>query len=421
LSSTQQKFAMHTRPNWAEISLSALAENYRVIVRHLGPGVTPCCVIKCDAYGHGVIESARVLEDAGALWLGVTSTEEGVAVREAGIKLPILVMTGFWRGEEEALLRHSLTPAIATAEHVAALEDSARRLGLTRQAPAAGAASVAAYPPSSDRVPVHLKVDTGMARLGVSLAELPSLAARIAASPVVELQGVFSHLSESEVLDSPIPDDQRADFERALALLAAAGLHPRYRHLANTAATVARPETWNNMARPGLALYGYDLGCKLRPALRRKLDDHVDAHIPEAEAASLPLRPVLTWKTRIIALRDIAPGTPVGYNRRWQASRPTRLAVIPVGYGDGLNRHLSNRGQVILHDRYAPICGNVSMDLTMIDVTDIPQAAIGDEVLLIGRSPHCSIGADDQARLAGTIVYEILCGLSPRVPRIYVE
>jgi alanine racemase len=163
------------------------------------------------------------------------------------------------------------------------------------------------------------------------------------------------------------------------------------------------------MVRPGLALYGYNLDCKLR------CDDTVVAD------AVLPVRPVLTWKTRIIALRDIAPGTAVGYNQRWHALRPTRLAVIPVGYGDGFNRHLSNRGQVILRDHYAPIAGNVSMDLTTIDVTDIPQAAIGDEVLLIGRSPHCSVGADDQARIAGTIVYEILCGLSPRVPRIYVE
>jgi alanine racemase len=392
LSSTQQKFAVHTRPNWAEISLSALAGNFRSIVGHLGPNVTACCVIKCDAYGHGVIESARALEEAGARWLGVTSTEEGVAVREAGVKLPILVMTGFWRGEEDSLLRHRLIPAIATVEHVEALEASATRLNLGR------------------RVPVHLKIDTGMARLGVSLAELSALAARIARSPVVLLQGVFSHLAESEMLDSPFVERQRADFERAVALLAEAGLHPRYRHLANTAATLARPESWNNMVRPGLALYGYNLVGK---ALRRAG--------AAADAAELPLTPVLTWKTRIIALRDIATGTPAGYNRRWQAARPTRLAVIPVGYGDGFNRQLSNRGQVILHDRYAPICGNVSMDLTMIDVTDIPEAAIGDEVLLIGRSPHCAIGADDQARLAHTIVYEILCGLSPRVPRIYVE
>ncbi len=398
LSSTQQKFSVHTRPNWAEISLSALAENYQVIARHLGPAVTPCCVIKCDAYGHGVIESARALEDAGAVFLGVTSVEEGIAVRDAGVKLPILVMTGFWRGEEEAVLRYQLTPAIATLEHIEALERAC--------ALAAGAASVAAYPSAQhNKIPVHLKVDTGMARLGVSLDELPALAARIAASPVVELDGVFSHLAESEILDSPFVTEQHAKFDLAIQLLANAGLHPRYRHLANTAATVARPDTWDNMARPGLALYGYNLVCEG----------------PGAAAARLPVRPVLTWKTRIIALRDIAANTPVGYNRRWRAARPTRLAVIPVGYGDGFNRQLSHGGRVILHDHYAPIAGNVSMDLTMIDVTDIPEAAIGDEVLLIGRSDHCTIGADDQARLANTIVYEILCGLSPRVPRVYVE
>jgi alanine racemase len=387
LSSTQQKFSVHTRPNWAEISLSALAENYRVVAHHIGQGVTPCCVIKCDAYGHGVIESARALEKAGAVWLGVTSTEEGTAVREAGVRLPILVMTGFWRGEEEALLRHDLTPAIATGEHVEAIERAAATFGIAR------------------KVRVHLKVDTGMSRLGVSLAELPALAARIAASPAIDLQGVCSHLVESEVLDSPMVETQRAAFERAIAILGAAGIYPKYRHLANTAATVARPDTWNNMVRPGLALYGYNLHCEG----------------PGAAEAALPVRPVLTWKTRIIALRDIDPGTAVGYNQRWRAARPTRLAVIPVGYGDGFNRMLSKGGKVILHDQYAIIAGNISMDLTMIDATDIPQAAIGDEVLLIGRSPHCSIGADDQARLAGTIVYEILCGLSPRVPRVYVE
>jgi alanine racemase len=402
LSSTQQKFFLNTRPNWAEISLSALAENYRLIARHLGPGVTPCCVIKCDAYGHGVIETASALEVAGALWLGVTSTEEGIAVRDSGVTLPILVMTGFWRGEEEALLRRDLVPAIATFEHIEALERASFTLGLTH------------------RIPVHLKIDTGMARLGVSLPELPALAARIAASPVVELQGVFSHLSESEVLDSPVAERQRADFERALQLLADAGLHPLYRHLANTAATITLPESWNNMVRPGLALYGYDLNCKVPAALRGNSPNNSAASRAATDGA-LPLRPVLTWKTRVIALRDIAPGAPVGYNQRWQSARPTRLAVIPVGYGDGFSRHLSNCGRVILQDRYAPIVGNVSMDLTMIDVTDIPAAAIGDEVLLIGRSPHCSIGADEHARLAGTIVYEILCGLSPRVPRVYVE
>jgi alanine racemase len=387
LSTTQQKSVVNTRPNWAEISLSALADNYRILAGHLGNSVIPCCVIKCDAYGHGVIQCGRALEEAGATWLGVTSAEEGAAVRNAGVHVPILVMTGFWRGEEELLLSHSLTPAIATVGHIEALEAASRRLGRSRM------------------IPVHLKVDTGMSRLGVSLDELPALAARIAASPLVELQGVFSHLAESEFLGSPSVPHQQAAFERALKIVAGTGLRPRYRHLANTAAAVARPETWYNMVRPGLALYGYNMRCKG----------------PGSESAHLPLRPILTWKSRIVAMREIEPSTPVGYNQRWTASRHTRLAVIPVGYGDGLNRHLSNCGQVILHDRYAPIRGNVSMDLTIIDVTDIPQADLGDEVILIGQTEHCSVGADDQAYLANTVVYEILCGLSPRVPRIYVE
>jgi alanine racemase len=217
------------RPNWAEVSLSTLAENYKIIARHIGQGVTPCCVIKCDAYGHGVIESARALEAAGAVFLGVTSTEEGIAVRDAGVTLPILVMTGFWRGEERELLAHNLAPAIATFEHIELLEKAAAELGLTH------------------RIPVHLKVDTGMARLGVSIEDLPKLAARIADSKYIELEGVFSHLAESEVLDSAFVVEQSKLFTRAVAILAEAGLHPRYCHLANTAATVARPEigmTW---------------------------------------------------------------------------------------------------------------------------------------------------------------------------------
>jgi len=374
------------RPNWAEVSLATLAENYKIVARHIGQGVTPCCVIKCDAYGHGVIESARALEAAGATFLGVTSTDEGIAVREAGVKLPILVMTGFWRGEERALLEHGLTPAIATLEHIELLEKAAAELGIEH------------------RIPVHLKVDTGMARLGVSLEDLPKLAERIADSKYIELEGVFSHLAESEILDSAFVGEQSKLFTRAVAILAKAGLHPHYCHLANTAATVARPEIWNDMARPGLALYGYNLHCEG----------------PGAEKALLPVHPVLTWKTRVIALRDIAAGASVGYNRNWRASRPTRLAVIPVGYGDGYPRSLSKGGRVIVGDHYAPIAGNISMDLTMIDVTDIPGVELGDEVLLIGRSEHCQVGADELARLAGTIVYEILCGLSPRVPRIYV-
>jgi alanine racemase len=380
---------MHTRPNWAEVSLSTLAHNYRAVRQHLSEQVVPCCVVKCDAYGHGVVVCSQQLERQGAEWLGVTSTEEGVAVREGGVKSRIMVMTGFWRGEEEAVIRHALTPAIATLEHVEALER---------------AAEVLARPQKS--VAVHLKLDTGMGRLGLALGELPKMIERLKRSPFIALEGVFSHLASSEVLHAGDAKQQIERFKQAIAQIEDGGLSPKYRHLANTAATQARPETWNNMTRPGLALYGYQF----------QFDD--DSNKIEA---TINVKPVMSWKTRIISLRDFPAGQSIGYNGRFVTKAPSKIAVIPVGYGDGFTRHLSNKGRVIVRDQYAPIVGNVSMDLTTIDVTDVPGASVGDEVILIGSSPNCAIPASEHAKHAGTIIYEILCGLSPRVPRIYVE
>ncbi len=387
MSSTQQKFSMHTRPNWAEVSLSALQHNFRAIRQHTAQEVTLVCVVKCDAYGHGVVRCSQALEQAGARWLGVTSTEEAVAVREGGVRSRVLVMTGFWRGEEETILRQDLTPAIATLEHVDSLERAAEALGRAKAS-----------------VPVHLKVDTGMSRLGVSVDELPQMLDRLKLSPYVVLEGIFSHLASAEVLDAPDARQQIERFKNVVAAIEAAGFHPKYRHLANTAATLGRPETWNNMARPGIALYGYELPFKGETAVK-----------------PLGLRPVLAWKTRIIATRRIEAGTPVGYNGAWKAGRTSRLGVIPVGYGDGFTRHLSSAGRVVVRGEYAPIVGKISMDLTTIDVTEVPAAEIGDEVVLIGQQGGRAIPATEHARFANTVVYEILCGLSPRVPRIYVE
>jgi alanine racemase len=387
LSSIQQKFSMHTRPNWAEVSLSALQHNYRCVSALTSSNVTICSVVKCDAYGHGVVHCSQALEQAGAEWLGVTSTEEAVAIRENGVRARVLIMTGFWRGEEEAVLRHSLTPAIATLEHVESLERAAEALG---------------RPDHS--VAVHLKVDTGMSRLGLAIVDLPKFLDRLKQSRYVVLEGVFSHLASAEVLDAPDAKQQIARFNEVIRTIENAGIKLRYRHLANTAATLARPEIWNNMTRPGIALYGYELPFS-----------------GNASVKPLGLKPVLSWKTRIIATREIAAGTPVGYNGRWTASRATKLGVIPVGYGDGFTRHLSSAGRVIVREKYAPIVGKVSMDLTTIDLTDIPGVEIGDEVVLIGRQGGSFIPATEHASFANTVVYEILCGLSPRVPRIYTE
>ncbi|HYE24486.1 MAG TPA: alanine racemase [Clostridia bacterium] len=379
---------MHTRPNWAEVSLSALRHNFEAVKRHVSEDVTVCCVIKCDAYGHGVVCCARALEQAGAEWLGVTSVEEAIAVRDAGVKTRILIMTGFWRGEEQSVLRYGLTPAVATLEHLDALERAAESLGMPKHS-----------------VPVHLKVDTGMSRLGLPLVELESYVQRLKASPYVVVEGVFSHLASAEVLDAADARQQIERFEAGLKVIEAGGLRPKYHHLANTAATLGRPGAWHNMVRPGLALYGYSSA----------------PNGEEKPIGPLDLRPVLTWKTKVIAMRDVPACQPVGYNGAYVTKSPTRLAVIPVGYGDGFTRHLSSRGRVIVRDQYAPIVGNVSMDLTIVDVTHIAGVEIGDEVILIGSSEHCAVPATEHAKHAGTIVYEILCGLSPRVPRVYVE
>jgi alanine racemase len=387
LSSIQQKFSMHTRPNWAEVSLSALQHNFRRVRELTSTDVTICSVVKCDAYGHGVVRCSQALEQAGAAWLGVTSTEEAVAVREGGVRSRVLIMTGFWRGEEEAVLRHSLTPAIATIEHLESLERAAEALGRPEKS-----------------IAVHLKVDTGMSRLGLAFNDLSSFVNRLKQSRYVVLEGVFSHLASAEVLDAPDAKQQIAKFRDVVAAIEGVGIPLKFRHLANTAATLARPETWNNMVRPGVALYGYELPFSGNGSVK-----------------PLGLKHVLSWKTRIIATREIPAGTPVGYNGAWTAKRRTRLGVIPVGYGDGFTRHLSSAGRVIVREQYAPIVGNVSMDLSTIDLTDVTGADIGDEVVLIGQQGSSAILATEHARFANTVVYEILCGLSPRVPRIYTE
>jgi alanine racemase len=372
------------RPTWAEVSLSTLRQNFRAIRDHVAPEVTVCAVVKAHAYGHGAVECARALEQEGANWFGVTSTDEGLALRDGGITGRILLMTGFWRGDEELVLENDLTPAVWQQEHIERLEQAAVRL-------------------HKDSVRVHLKVDTGMARLGSRFEELPQLLAMLRAAKHVRLEGLFSHLAAAEIVDSPQVDEQVARFERAAALAKQSGLMPAYLHIANTSAIATRPESWMNFVRPGIALYGYQL-----------------PSAAEGKSYDLPVRPVLCWKTRIFSLRDVSAGQAIGYSGAYVARAAARIAALPVGYADGLSRHLSSRGRVIVRDQYAPIVGNVSMDITLVEVTDIPGAEIGSEVTILGQSEHCSVTAADHARFAGTIPYEILCSISKRVPRQYI-
>jgi len=380
-----------SRPNWAEVSLSALRQNFRALQHHVGSKVNVCAVVKCDAYGHGSEGCALALEEEGASWFGVTSTDEGVMLREAGVRSRILIMVGAFRGEEEDALRYDLTPTVHRIEDVEAIARAAVRLG--RRA----------------IVPVHLKLDTGMARLGLPLSQLDEFAARIKAIPEVELEGVFSHLASAEVLDDVEAGLQQQRFAQALRSLRNLGLCPPLLHLANSSATLGRRSSWFNFVRPGMAIYGYEL-----PFVRRDGALALDQH-------PLGLVPVMSWKTRVLSLRDVPAGQALGYNGTYVTPAPARIAVIAAGYGDGLYRRLSPGGYVLLRDHRAPMLGRISMDLTIVDITRIPGVEIGDEVVLIGRTGNDQITAVDHARWSGTIPYEILCNLSERVVRHHVE
>jgi len=372
---------------WAEISLDVLRDNFGAIQKHVGAEVAICAVVKADAYGHGVVECARALESAGAPWLGVTDAAEGLALRNAGLKARILLMTGMWKGEEDLIVAHHLTPTVWEPWHIQLLEKSAR---------------------TQDAIlPVHLKLDTGMNRLGASKDAWPNLFDALANCQHLRLEGVSTHFAT--VLNSQKTSQQVTLFEEGLAALHEKGLWPALVHMANSAAISGRPETWKTMVRPGIALYGYS-----RP-------DHSQSATDEEQPCdNVPaVRPVLAWKTRVIALKEVAAGQAIGYGGTFVAKLRRRIAVLPVGYADGFHRLLSNRGRVLVRGEYAPVAGRVSMDLTTSDVSYIPGVEVGDEVVLIGESKGKSIDAREHARLCETIPYEILCNISERVPRMY--
>lgn len=389
---------MPTRPVWAEISRRNLLNNYRLLRQAAGPSTDVLAVVKANAYGHGVLACAPLLVEAGAEWLGVTCVEEGAAARAVCPGARLLVMSGLWDGEADAALDHGLTPLVWEPFHFVLLEEAARRRGL-------GAGSVA----------VHLEIDTGMARQGVrSLARLKTLLARLAADSPIYIEGVMTHFSAPEVLDSPDTGAQLARFAASLEVIAAQGIRPRWIHAGNSATLLAGRETMalgrlaakydaRLMLRAGLTLYGYT--ARFSPALG------------EQQA----YKPVLAWKSRVVSLRTLDAGDAAGYNSIFHARRSTRLALLPLGYADGLNRLLSNRGGALVRGRKAPIAGRVSMDQTMIDVTDVPGIEIGDEVVLIGSQEGASIDAYDIADLIGTIPYEVLCAINARVPRLIVK
>jgi alanine racemase len=385
------------QPIWAEISLRRLVGNMLRLQKQAA-NTDLLAVVKADAYGHGAVFCAVALVRAGARWLGVTSVEEGATVRAAleaqQLSARILLMRCISVDDVEAALFAGLTPAISEPAHLDALESAAAKLGLKN-------------------IPIHVEVDTGMSRQGVSIAELPAMLARFVPDSPLRLEGVMTHFASAEEVSSPQNKEQLEQLASALALVRAAGLRPEWVHAGSTAtidAGIALPALHKLaadcgarlMCRPGIGLYGYAM--EMQGA---------------ASQVRAELQPVLAWKTRIMALREVGAGARVGYNSMFVAQGPTRLALLAVGYADGLRRSLSNAGDVLIAGKRARIVGRVSMDVCSVDVTHIPEAQVGDEVVILGEQGGERITADDHARIAGTISYEILCGIAKRVPRVY--
>jgi alanine racemase len=373
----------HIRPTRVEIDLGALVRNVRTL-RGAAAGTALLAMVKADAYGHGAALVAPALEAEGVELLGVALIEEGLALRQAGVKAEIVVLGGAYEGGWEALVEARLCPAVFRVDHLEALAAAARRVGSKPRA--------------------HLKVDTGMARLGALPDEVPALLAR-ARVLGVDIEGMMSHFANADLSNAATTTGQMERFEAVLADVYAAGVRPRWRHLANSAAMVAlapaRDGTVFNLVRPGLALYGVSPAPWIVPPR--------------------PLEPVLAWKTAVVHLKSVPTGTPVSYGGTWTSRRPTRIATLPVGYADGYPRRLSNLARVLVRGQRAAVVGRVCMDLCMVDVTDVGGVSLGDEVVLLGSQGKEVVGAVEVAGWLDTIPYEVLCGVGARVPRVPVR
>ena len=339
-------------------------------------------VVKANAYGHGAVECARALEPY-ADWFGVALMEEGIELRDAGITRPILCLGGFWHGQAEAIVRQKLTPVLFRV-------DAAEELN----AQAVQAHGIVNY---------HLKVDTGLGRLGVPFAELPEFMRALQPFINLKLDGLMTHFAEAEAPDHAFTNLQIERFHQALQIVRTAGFEPTWKHLANSAGIHAHPSARGNLARAGAAMYGFTRD--------------VIAPVPEAFA----VKPVMSLHSRIVHLKTVPAGTSLGYGRTFTTTRDSRIATIPIGYADGFQRAHSNNGSVIVRGHFAPVVGRISMDLVILDVTEVASLELGDTVVLLGEQNGLRISAEDLAAQIGTISYEIACNVSARVPRIYLR
>ena len=386
MSSFQSQYNISGRPTWAEIHLENLAANFRQIKGIVSPAARVMAIVKADAYGHGAVESARRLAREGADWFGVAIPEEGIQLRAAGITQPILSLGGFWPAQAAACLQQRLTPVVYRLDMIESVNQAASDAGVVAD--------------------VHVKIDTGMGRLGIRFDELTNFVSKLDRFRNVRIDGLMSHLAAADDTScQPLTRDQINRFDEAAGVFRQAGYHPTYLHLSNSAGIYGHREAWGNIVRPGGVLYGL-----WRDVLPLTISD------PK-------LAPVMSLHSRISMLKWVPPGETIGYGCTFEASRKSLIATLPIGYHDGYRRALSNRANVIVRGTYAPVVGRISMDLTLIDVTNVSGVELGDKVTLLGwdrDNVGSDISAEDLARIAGTLSYEVTCGIGERVPRLYV-
>jgi alanine racemase len=369
------------RPTWAEIDLDALAFNFNSVKAFVGDDISIMAVVKADAYGHGAVACAKRLEEAGVDWFAVATVEEGAELREARIAKPILVLGGFWPGQEIKVLNLDLSAVVFRLDQAESLASAASRQGTIAR--------------------VHVKIDTGMGRIGFCMDQAADTAAALAKLEGLKVEGLMTHFAVADkVEETEYTNRQIASFAEAVEVFHSHGHRPAFIDMANSPGAIVHPLSRSKMVRIGGLLFG--LGGDVLP-------DGV---------ARPELKPVMAIRSRIGQLKTIKAGETVGYGRTFTAERESLIATVPIGYHDGLPRGLSNKGQFIVNGRRAAIAGRVSMDWTTIDVTDNPNVSVGDDVTIIGSDGGETILSEDIAKTTGTISYEITCGISGRVPRL---
>ncbi len=380
-SNTGGNIAM-SRSVWAEVDLDAITHNVRAIKSLLAPQTEIMAVVKANAYGHGAVQVARTALAGGVTWLGVATLDEALALRQEGITAPLLIL-GYTPPEDAGrVVAADIAQTIFTVEQARALDQAAAAIGT--------------------RARLHIKIDTGMGRLGFLPDQAVAATLTIARLPHVQMEGIFTHFAAADAADKSYTERQLALFQRVITDLKKRGLTFPWRHAANSGAIIDMPAAHGNLVRAGIILYGH------YPS-------------PEVRGERLDLQPAMTLKTRVILVKEVPAGAYISYGCTYCTHEPARIATLPVGYADGYSRLLSNRAQVLIHGRRAPVVGRVCMDQCMVDVSAIPEAREGDEVALFGRQGEQSLAVEEVAAWMGTINYEILCLISGRVPRVYKQ